>query len=49
MSSAASIRITDAFTGIGSVYAGRFARRRHDVVLVACDRARKEWAINVED
>ena len=49
ITSAASIRIADAFTGIGSVCAGRFARRGHDVVLVACDRARKEWATNVED
>ncbi|HEX3470549.1 MAG TPA: hypothetical protein VHT28_05140 [Silvibacterium sp.] len=49
MNSAAFIRITDAFTEIGSVYADRFARRGHDVVLVACNCVRKERATNVED
>jgi hypothetical protein len=49
ITSAASIRIADTFIGIGSVCAGRFARRGHDVVLVASDRARKEWATNAED
>jgi hypothetical protein len=49
MTSAASIRITHAYTGIGSGYADRFASRGHDLALVACDRARKEWSTNVED
>jgi hypothetical protein len=35
--------------GIGAVYADRFARQRHDLVWVACGRARKEWSTNVED
>jgi short-subunit dehydrogenase len=37
-----SVLITGASTGIGAVYADRFARRRHDLVLVARDRARME-------
>ena len=49
MTSAPSIRITGAFTGIGAVYADHLARRGHDLVLVARDRARKEWSTNVED
>ncbi|HEX8915193.1 MAG TPA: SDR family oxidoreductase [Humisphaera sp.] len=35
-----TVLITGASTGIGSVYADRFARRGHDVVLVARDAAR---------
>ena len=49
MASKPSIRINGAFTGIGAVYADRFAKRGHDLVLVARDRARKEWSTNVED
>ena len=37
-----SVLITGASTGIGAVYADRFARRGHDLVLVARDRARME-------
>ncbi len=37
-----SVLITGASTGIGSVYADRFASRGHDLVLVARDEARLE-------
>jgi short-subunit dehydrogenase len=37
-----SVLITGASTGIGAVYADRFAKRNHDLVLVARDRARME-------
>jgi NAD(P)-dependent dehydrogenase (short-subunit alcohol dehydrogenase family) len=37
-----SVLITGASTGIGAVYADRFARRGHDLVLVARDRARMD-------
>jgi short-subunit dehydrogenase len=37
-----SVVITGASTGIGAVYADRFARRGHDLVLVARDEARLE-------
>jgi len=37
-----SVLITGASTGIGAVYADRFARRGHDLVLVARDRQRME-------
>ncbi|PKM18963.1 MAG: SDR family oxidoreductase [Gammaproteobacteria bacterium HGW-Gammaproteobacteria-15] len=37
-----SVLITGASTGIGAVYANRFARRGHDLVLVARDQARLE-------
>lgn len=37
-----SVLITGASTGIGAVYADRFARRGHDLVLVARDQARLE-------
>lgn len=36
------VLITGASTGIGAVYADRFARRGHDLVLVARDKARME-------
>lgn len=37
-----AILITGASTGIGAVYADRFAKRGHDLVLVARDQARME-------
>jgi uncharacterized protein len=42
MPSKPSILITGASTGIGAVYADRFAKRGHDLVLVARDRVRME-------
>jgi len=42
MSNKPSVLITGASTGIGAVYADRFAKRGHDLVLVARDRARME-------
>jgi len=42
MMSQPSVLITGASTGIGAVYADRFARRGHDLVLVARDLARME-------
>ena len=37
-----SVLITGALTGIGAAYADRFAKRAHDLVLVARDRSRME-------
>ena len=37
-----SVLITGASTGIGAVYAERFARRGHDLVLVARDNLKLE-------
>jgi short-subunit dehydrogenase len=37
-----SVLITGASTGIGAAYADRFAKRAHDLVLVARDRSRME-------
>jgi len=42
MSTQDSVMITGASSGIGALYAERFARRGHDLVLVARDRARLE-------
>jgi short-subunit dehydrogenase len=42
MSGKPAVLITGASTGIGAVYADRFARRGHDLVLVARDLARLE-------
>ena len=42
MSSKHSVLITGASTGIGATYADRFAKRGHDLILVARDRARME-------
>ncbi len=37
-----SVLITGASTGLGAIYADRFAKRGHDLVLVARDRIRME-------
>jgi uncharacterized protein len=42
MAAIPSVLVTGASSGIGAVYADRFARRGHDLVLVARDRARME-------
>jgi short-subunit dehydrogenase len=42
MTSNSTVLITGASTGIGAIYADRFARRGHDLVLVARDQARLE-------
>ncbi|MDP9917351.1 short-subunit dehydrogenase [Variovorax boronicumulans] len=42
MTSHSTVLITGASTGIGAIYADRFARRGHDLVLVARDKARLE-------
>lgn len=42
MSQAPAVLITGASTGIGAAYAERFARRGHDLVLVARDTTRME-------
>lgn len=42
MSVKPKVLITGASTGIGAVYADRFAHRGHDLVLVARDKARME-------
>lgn len=42
MSTKASVLITGASSGIGATYADRFARRGHDLVLVARDKKRMD-------
>ncbi len=42
MTALPSVLITGASTGIGAVYADRFAGRGHDLVLVARDKARMD-------
>lgn len=42
MSTKPAVLITGASTGIGAMYADRFAKRGHDLVLVARDRGRME-------
>jgi short-subunit dehydrogenase len=42
MTALPTVLITGASTGIGAAYAERFARRGHDLVLVARDKARME-------
>lgn len=42
MTTRSTVLITGASTGIGATYAERFARRGHDLVLVARDKARLE-------
>ena len=46
MSAIPSVLITGASSGIGATYAERFARRGHDLVLVARDRARMDALAN---
>lgn len=40
MSDLPAVLITGASSGIGATYADRFARRGHDLVIVARDKAR---------
>jgi uncharacterized protein len=46
MSNNTSVLITGASTGIGAVYADRFAKRGHNLVLVARNQARMETLAN---
>ncbi|MGM3176034.1 SDR family NAD(P)-dependent oxidoreductase [Dickeya lacustris] len=54
---ASTVLITGASTGIGAIYADRFARRGHDLVIVARDQAkletlaarlRQDYGVNVD-
>ncbi|RCW69155.1 SDR family NAD(P)-dependent oxidoreductase [Pseudorhodoferax soli] len=50
MTTRSTVLITGASTGIGATYADRFARRGHDLVLVARDKARLEaLAVRLRD
>lgn len=40
MTTPSTVLITGASSGIGAVYAERFARRGHNLVMVARDKAR---------
>ena len=42
MSTLTTVLITGASTGIGATYAERFARRGHNLVLVARDKSRMD-------
>lgn len=42
LSTSETVLITGASAGIGAVYADRFARRGHNLILVARDAARLE-------